>query len=508
MPRSPGWHGGPGGEGAEREQSQLEKWWGIVLRRKWVVLQALIIIPLVVFGITLTQEKKYTAKATILFQGPALGVGEEETGFIDPDRAQATNTALAELGVIAESAAKKLNVPTAVVQERVEVKASATADIADIEATTVDPEESARTANAYALSYIQFRRASTEHLLTQAIAKVEESIETLTPGDLVGPRGVELRDQLDRFKLQQSTLTGNAQLVQRAQPPSEQSSPKVKRNLFLGFVLAIAVAIGLAALLERVDRAVRDPSELESIYNLPLLARIPRSKALGGSTHQLTDLVGKFGEVEAFRTLRANLRYFNVDGTLDSILIVSPLAGDGKSTVADFLAMTMASMGDSVILVETDLHKAEGSMGLSSVLAGASLDGAIVEVDLGVSERGQARSLHMLPAGPSPPNPFELLESGRMEEVLAELRSRYSLVLLDTPALSAVSDALALVPKVSGVLVIGALGHTTRDAANELRKQLILARGNALGVVANFTPSERGYRYYYGSSSTSSDQSS
>ncbi len=73
------------------------------------------------------------------------------------------------------------------------------------------------------------------------------------------------------------------------------------------------------------------------------------------------------------------------------------------------------------------------------------------------------------------------------------------MVLVDSPALSAVSDALALVPKISGVLVVGALGHTTRDAAHELRKQLILARGNALGVVANFTPSERGYRYYYGS---------
>src|SRR5262249_30916781 len=164
-----------GTDASEREQSQLEKWWGILRRRKWVVLQALIIIPLVVLGITLTQQKKYTAKATILFQGPALGVGEEETGFIDPDRAQATNTALAERGVTAEGAAKKLGAPTAVVQERVQVKASATADIADIEATTVDPEESARTANAYAVSYIQFRRASTEHLLTQAIAKVEES---------------------------------------------------------------------------------------------------------------------------------------------------------------------------------------------------------------------------------------------------------------------------------------------------------------------------------------------
>ncbi|HEY7255620.1 MAG TPA: hypothetical protein VH476_02955 [Solirubrobacterales bacterium] len=500
QPRSPGWHGPPGDTGPEAEPGPLERWWGIFKRRKWVIIQALIIIPLVVLGITLTQEKKYTATATLLFHDATVGVIEGESGFEEPARVAATNFKLASLPIVAERAAKALGTTAGVVGSRIEVQSSATSDIADVKSTSVDPVEAAKTANAYAEAYIQFRRSSNLRQLNQAIAQLEESIDNLSPSDLVGPRGVELRDQLDRLKLAASVQTGNAELVQRAKPPESPSSPNVKKNMFLGIILALAVAIGLAALLERIDRAVRDPSELESIYNLPVLARIPRSKALAGSSHKLTDLVGKFGEVEAFRTLRANLRYFNVDGGLDSILIVSPLAGDGKSTVADFLAMTMASMGDSVVLVETDLHKGEGNQGLSSVLAGGTLDSAIVEVDLGISERGQPRTLHMLPSGPAPPNPFELLESERMAEVLAELKSRYDLVLLDSPALSAVSDALALVPKTSGVLVVGALGHTTRDAAHELRKQLILARGNALGVVANFSASERGYRYYYGSS--------
>jgi capsular exopolysaccharide synthesis family protein len=501
QPRSPGWHGPSGEAGPEAEPGLPERWWGIFKRRKWVIIQALIIIPLVVLGITLTQEKKYTATATLLFHDATIGVIEGESGFEDPARVAATNFRLASLPVVAERAAKALGTTPNVVGSRIEVQSSATSDIADVKSTSVDPDEAAKTANAYAEAYIEFRRSSNLRQLNQAIAQLEESIDNLSPSDLVGPRGVELRDQLDRLKLAASVQTGNAELVQRATPPDSPSSPNVKKNMFLGIVLALAVAIGLAALLERIDRAVRDPSELESIYNLPVLARIPRSKAFSGSSHQLTDLVGRFGEVEAFRTLRANLRYFNVDGALKSILIVSPLAGDGKSTVADFLAMTMASMGDSVILVETDLHKGEGNQGLSSVLAGGNLNSAIVEVDLGVSERGQARTLHMLPSGPAPPNPFELLESERMAEVLEELQSRYDLVLLDSPALSAVSDALALVPKSSGVLVVGALGHTTRDAAHELRKQLILARGNALGVVANFSASERGYRYYYGSSS-------
>lgn len=484
-------------EGIE-EVGPLEKWWTILRRRKWAVLQVFIIIPLAAFAFTLTQEEKYTATATLLFQGSTLGAAEEEAGFVDPDRAAATNVDLASLPVVAERAAEELGITKEQVQERVEVESSATSDLADVKATSRDPDAAAETANAYAEAYIQFRRSSNLGQIEDAVRQIEDSLEDLTPAELEGPRGIELRDQLDRLKVSGSVQTGNAELVQRAGPPSEPSSPDLKTNLFLAFVLAAAVAFGLAALLERIDRAVRDVGELESLYGLPVLARIPRSKALGNDQHKITDLAGKFGEIEAFRTLRANLGYFNFDGKINSVLVVSPLAGDGKSTVAEFLAMTMASMGDSVVLVETDLHKGKGAVGLSSVLAGGDLRSAIVEEDLGVSERGRPRSLHKLPGGPPPPNPFELLESDRMSEVLEELQSMYDLVLLDSPALSAVSDALALVSKVSGVLVIGAIGHTSRDSATELRKQMVLARGHPLGVVANFTPIPRGYRYYTG----------
>ena len=501
-PRSTGRFGADStaAEGGLEEISPFEKAWTILRRRKWAVLQVFIVIPLVAVGITLTQEKKYTATATLLFQGSTLGAGEEEAVFVDPDRAAATNVDLASLPVVAERAAEDLELAPDTLEEMVEVDSSATSDLADIKATSTSPELAASTANAYAEAYIEFRRSSNLGQIGEAIRQLERSLGDLTPLELEGPRGVELREQLDRLKVASSVQTGNAELVQRARPPSEPSSPDLKRNLALALVLAAAVAFALAALLERIDRAVRDVSELEDLYGLPVLARIPRSKALSGNQHKITDLVGKFGEIEAFRTLRANLGYFNFDGKINSALIVSPLAGDGKSTIADFLAMTMASMGDSVILVETDLHKGDGSLGLSSVLAGADLNEAIVEVDLGISDRGQPRTLHKLPGGPPPPNPFELLESERMGELLEELQARYDLVLLDSPALSAVSDALALVPKVSGVLVVGALGHTSRDAATDLRKQLILARGKPLGVVANFTASPRGYRYYTGTS--------
>jgi capsular exopolysaccharide synthesis family protein len=210
-------------------------------------------------------------------------------------------------------------------------------------------------------------------------------------------------------------------------------------------------------------------------------------------------------DIEAFRSLRASLRYYSVGRSLNSLLITSPAPEDGKSTVARGLATTMAQMGDNVVLVETDLRKGDGRsgfsagdpIGLSGVLVGDDLDTALhyVSVD---GRDGEERQLAVLPSGPNPPNPSQLLESRRMAEVLEELTHRYDVVVLDSPPLTAVSDALALIHETSGVIVVGRLRHSTRDASLDLRKQLAMTNAPVLGVVANFAPVKTS-GYYSGS---------
>ena len=194
-----------------------------------------------------------------------------------------------------------------------------------------------------------------------------------------------LGEQLDQLKLTQALQTGGAELVQPANPPSSPSSPKPLRNVLLGIVLGALLGFGLAALLERIDRRVRTVDEFEELYAAPILARIPRSPRL---TKKQTEAIGpQTPEGEAFRVLRANLRYFNVDGELRSILITSPEAGDGKSTVARVLATTMAEMGDDVVLVEGDLRKGgdlldvtgSPSSGLSNVLTGTPFEKVLID---------------------------------------------------------------------------------------------------------------------------------
>jgi polysaccharide biosynthesis transport protein len=488
------------------ESTPFETLLRIIRVHKLWVLQGLIIVPLLVMAATLTQEKAYTATANLLFRDDSTSLIEQSAGaqIADPDRTAATNDALIALPTVAGRAARIAGdgITAAQVRSAVSIGSGTESDVVEISATTPDPNTSAKIANAYGAAYIAFRKETDQKQLQDAIELAEKNIESLQPSERETPQGERLQENLDQLRLAQSLQTGKADLVQRAAPPTEASSPNVKRNLVLGVLLGAIVGLGLGALRNRLDQTLHTPEDLESVYRLPVLARVPKMRRIGRK--QTQEAEDGF-ELEAFRTLRANLRYFNVSGRLQSILVSSPMPGDGKSTVARFLASTMASMGDRVVLVEADLHKPSSSMlngkapqvGLSSVLGGTELDDALVTVPVRVdAQTGDPRELTLLPSGPIPPNAFELLESTRMARVLDQLEREFDVVIVDSPALTHVSDVRALVGEVSGVVIVSALNHTTRSAAMDFRKQIQLLEGNALGVVANLAPAPRGGYYY------------
>jgi capsular exopolysaccharide synthesis family protein len=205
-----------------------------------------------------------------------------------------------------------------------------------------------------------------------------------------------------------------------------------------------------------------------------------------------------------FQTLRDSLTYFNVDQRLASLLVISPLKGDGKTSVSTNLAVAFARSGKQVILVDADLRSPQvatrmgtpPSPGLSEVISGSS------EIEEALSEIEPFGSyLRVLPGGSIPPNPSEMLGSARMSTILAELSEMSDLVLIDTAPVLVVSDAFPLFEQVAGIVGVSRLEQTPREAITRAIEVASSAGGRVLGMVATGAkqPGDGyGYGYAYG----------
>ncbi len=215
------------------------------------------------------------------------------------------------------------------------------------------------------------------------------------------------------------------------------------------------------------------------------------------------------GESESFQLIRAHLRYFNVDRQLRTLLVASAAPGDGKTTIARHLAGAAARTGSKVLLLEADLRRptlaqqidVRPGPGLADVLIGAvplSEATQTIELEAPSAEGAKGRTLDVLVASAAlPPNPGELIESHAMETVLERVKSQYDLVVIDTPPLTAVSDAFPLLSKVDGVVIVGRVGRNRRDVAQRLHETLGGAGAPLLGVIANGFKARRNAPYAY-----------
>lgn len=497
----------------EPEASDIATIGRALRRRGWVVLLALTLVTGSALGFSLLQEKQYSASASLLFRDPALDQKLFGSTFIapstDPTREAATNVKLVSLEVVAQRTASRLGGGRSAgdASSKVAVKAEGQSDVVSIAATTSNPRFSARVANTFVSEYVAFRRNADRDKIREARLLVQRQLASLSPGDRAGSRGSSLSQRAEQLRILASLQTGNAEIVQRATPPRQPSSPKVMRNAGLGAVLGIMLGIALALVFERLDRRVREPAEFEEEFDLPLLAAIPESRALANSAISFSDL--PVSDAESFRMLRARLRYFNVDRDIRSLLVTSAAPADGKTTVAWNLAAVAAATGAArVLFLEADLRrpmiarklKIQPMPGLAEVLShSASLEEAVQAIPIGELGNGDGLvELDVVVAGAAPPNPAELIESLSMAELIERVEAKYELVVIDSPPTMVVSDAIPLMRRVSGVVVVGRVNKTTRDAAANLRSQLTKLGAPALGIVANGVAISGAGYYGYG----------
>jgi len=319
--------------------------------------------------------------------------------------------------------------------------------------------------------------------------------------------------------------SSNIRIVDPALIPGGPSRPNKTRNMLLSIVVGLLGGIGLALLREYLDNTVKTPDDIESLARLPSLAVVP---ALTNSTGKRRGRFSKFlkssvvtsreGRAElishnmpqsqmseAFRALRTSLLLSQADHPPQVILMTSALPREGKTTAAVNLAVTLAQLGDKTLLVDADLRKpginralslVDGKhAGLSSYLAGVS------PLDLITVPHPAITNLEAIPTGPIPPNPADLLSSRRLTELIAELRTRYKFVVIDSPPIMAATDAVILSVLVDGVLMVVRSGETPKEAFTRTRDLLMGVKCRMLGVVLNAVDASSpdyyySYRYY------------
>jgi capsular exopolysaccharide synthesis family protein len=359
-----------------------------------------------------------------------------------------------------------------------------------ITAQADSPARAAEVANAFGAAINSARAQGAVVQLDRQIVSIKAQVKAL-PKSAVTPRN-QLITQLERLRAQRAAQGANAQIIEPATAKASPISPRPARNTLLALIVAILLGLGAVALVENLDRRIRRPEELEELVGIPLLSSVPKS-AFGG-----TDTPSS---IEGFRTLRANLTFFNVDRDINSIVIASARQDEGKSIVAVGLAKAFAMSGSDVILIDADLRrptlatrlKLDAAAGLAGVLVGKCEVGDCL-VDYEVRGRDAGR-LRVLSAGEIPPNPGELLGSQRMHRLIEELSTMSDLLVIDTSPLMAVSDALPLLDEVPGTLLVARLGVVHRDDLRYLKKVLGSARASVLGVVATGVSERAAYPY-------------
>jgi capsular exopolysaccharide synthesis family protein len=349
-----------------------------------------------------------------------------------------------------------------------------------------------------------------------------------------------LLTKLKEAGISSALQSSNIRIVDPAMIPNTPARPAKMRNVTLAFLVGLVGGVGLAILREYMDNTVKTPDDIETLSRLPSLAVVPAFQdsegdaprrrtlkdSLGNGHSRHVELVAqhlpKSQMSEAFRALRTALLLSQAGHPPQVILVTSALPREGKTTAAANLAVTLAQLGDRTLLIDADLRKpgvgrllnlnGNKYAGLSSYLAGVS------SLDLVTVQHPAIPNLSAIPTGPLPPNPADLLSSHRLADALAELRTKFKFIVIDTPPVMAATDAVILSVKADGVIMVVRSGETPKEAFSRTRDLLMSVKCRLLGVVLNAVDSSApdyyySYRYYpysygYGPQDSKSDSHS
>ncbi len=443
---------------------ELQDYWRTIRRRWMLVLGSVVVLVALAAAYTWSVTPLYSSSTRLFVSTSQADESSAYTGNLFATQRVASYADLVTSNQLAERVSEDVGgIPPDELRDRVTATNVPETVILEITATHPDPEVAQAIAQAYA---------------TQLQDLVEE-LET--------PRGGD-------------SAVIKATLIDDAQVPTSPVSPNPARNLALAAVLGLLLGVGLAVARELLDTSVKGADDIAEITDAPVLGNIFRDPDAGKAPHQV--LASATPWAEAFRVLRTNMQYVDVDHDQKVLVVTSSLPGEGKTTTAVNLAVTLTQAGHRVALIECDLRRPliadrlelDAAVGTTSVLIGK-----IKAED--AMQRYADTTLDVMVSGHLPPNPSELLQSQAMETLLLDLRSRYDIVILDAPPLLPVTDAALLATRADGAVVVVSHGRTTRDQLSTAVERLESVDAKTLGVVMNLTPTKKAggsYGYGYG----------
>ena len=445
---------------------ELQDYWRTIRRRWMLVLGSVVVLVALAAAYTWSVTPLYSSSTRLFISTSQADENSAYTGNLFATQRVASYADLVTSNQLAERVSDDVG---GISTDSLRAKVSATnvpeTVILEISATDPDPELARDIAQAYA----------------EQLQLLVEELETPT-----GARAAVIK----------------ATLIDDAQVTDAPVSPDPVRNLALAAVLGLLLGVGLAVARELLDTTIKGADDIAEITAAPVLGNIFQNADANLAPSAVLATASPWAE--AFRVLRTNMQYVDVDHDQKVLVLTSSLPGEGKTTTAVNLAVTMSQAGHRVALIECDLRRPlvanrlelDAAVGTTSVLIGkVSAPDAM--------QRYADTMLDVMVCGHIPPNPSELLQSQAMESLLLDLRTRYDVVILDAPPLLPVTDAALLATRADGAVVVVNHGKTTRDQLSTAIERLDSVDAKTLGVVVNRTPAKKsggtyGYGYGYG----------
>jgi len=493
----------------------------------WLLILAVLLAGGAAFIVSRQMTPVYQATATLLINQAPSSSSSEYAALLTSQRLAETYAQMLKTQPIMDGVVQRLNlnVDGQKLKAYLTVQPIRDTQLIQVSVQHTDPVLAAQIANEVVITFAEYnknfqasRYADTEANLAGQLDELNQRIQETN--QTLQAMGEDPDQELERSKLQ-TTLAQNQQLfasllqtyesvrlakaestsdvilVEPAFPPTNPVRPKVLQNTLLAAVVGGMLAVGLIFLIDALDNTIKSPEDVARHLGLSVLGIIARDDSSKENDPLVTIASPRSPISEAYRALRTNIQFASVDKPIETLLITSIAPSEGKTTIAANLSVTLAQGGRKVICIDADLRKPK-LHSIMQLLNRKGLTTLFMQPDIqldGTVQKTDTNNLYVMTAGNLPPNPSELLASDRMDFILDTMIDHADVLLIDTPPIMAVTDAVVLSQRVDGVLLVIKAGATKTAAAQQTVNQLRRLNANLLGVVLNRVPT-RGSHYY------------